>query len=190
MDDDGKKRLVHGTDVKARDTQWLWDCWCGKGLILLFAALSIAGIVYFAIERIIALVVICVLMLIIAIWGLYIETGLSSTYVLTEDGLRVRSVIGTENTSWDSVKGYGICPMSVLRHNPRPYIVLFLSSERYIFPMYYEQSNDPAYKMIALRYTEERLREIAEQMDMRGIPMDPGDERYPLEEIDDRDALY
>ena len=94
------------------------------------------------------------------------------SYLVTDEYLQTRSLFGTRAIPWEEITGYGVYGVLGNDHKPLPYIVLFRTEERYVFPLPVGQCFDPRRKMIALRYTEERFREIAGPLEKRGIPLE------------------
>ena len=191
MCNDDKMSLTHGTGVQKRDALWVLENRIGIVFSIMFAFISIAIFVYFVYDRDgLFSYLISALLLCASFMGFQEATWRNSTYLVTDDCLQLCFARRTENTSWDLITGYGVYPVLMLAYlAPRPYIVLMKSHSEYRYPSNIRNCFNARKRIIIIRYTEERLREIAEQMDKRGIPMDPRDERHPPEEIDDRNAL-
>lgn len=96
----------------------------------------------------------------------------SGNYTVTDECIKTKFLFGTKTIPWDAVTGCGVYGVIGNDFKPMPYIVLFPSAERYVFPLAIGECFDPRRKLVAIRYTEERFREIAAQTEKRGIPLE------------------
>lgn len=186
------KRLTHGTDVRKRDSRWLRINWIGAALLSLVVLGCMGIFVYAVFQREVLLCVLILIWILICVaFGVRDALWRNGSYRVTESCLQLFILSWTSTVAWDAVTGYGVFPVYMTAADEsRPYIALFLSDKRYRFPLNLMNCLLYRKKMIVIRYTEERLREIAEPLEARGIRREPDDSMYLLDEIDERNRLF
>ena len=170
-------RLLHGTDEPKHDSMWRWSNRFWLLLVFLLLAGFVVGIITIARSNPdITVLIPCGLLVIgcgLSLGYIYYGTWRNSCYTVTDDYLEMRSILGTSRLAWEKIVSWGVYPVCLIRSGmPRPYIILWRTRDRVSFQMDIDMCSFHEKQMIIIRFTEERLREIAEQMDKHGIPME------------------
>ena len=174
-------RITLGTDNPSKDQFFLW---IRRSALVIYTILLIALFVVLAVlvrcitsvrsDEVCLFVLLIIgdlVFMILALSAICKVLWTNSKYCFTSEGVEIHYLLYKKKTPWSSIINWGIFPIYLLNSDyRRDFIFLFLSNKIPEFPRNLFDCFYCSDKMIVIRSTDERLKEVEAVMEQQSIP--------------------